>query len=77
MIIYYVIRTLHEESFTVLETVRQCGALGRESRELEEAVRAEMAEGRAGKAKQLANDLQAFRQKTKQWPKNTADSCSK
>ena len=63
--IYYIIRTLHEESFTVLETVRKCGALGRESRELEEAVRAEMAEGRAGKAKQLANDLQALQAENK------------
>ena len=65
MIIYYVIRTLHDESFTVLETVRQCGALGRESRELEETVRAEMAEGRAGKAKQLSNDLQALQAENK------------
>ena len=49
----------------MLETVRQCGALGRESRELEEAVRAEMAEGRAGKAKQLSNDLQALQAENK------------
>ena len=32
-------RTLHEESYCVVELVRQVGAVGRETRELQETVR--------------------------------------
>jgi hypothetical protein len=45
--------------------VRQVGAASRETRELEEGVRAETAEGREGKATQLARDLKALQEENK------------
>jgi len=68
------LRTLHEESFCIVELVRQIGAVGRDSRELQETVRLEMAEERELKAQLLLKDLKAIQAENKSLAKKFAKS---
>jgi len=64
------LRTLHEESYCMVELVRQVGSVGRETRELQETVRAEKAEQRESKAQLLSNDLKALQAENKNLAKS-------
>ena len=62
-------KSIHEVCFHTVESIRRTGALGRESREIQEQIRSEESKGLKAKINLLTNDLKALQSENKELAK--------